>query len=84
MIDAGQKDFTLALEAGEIDSNRVAIITVNIDGAWSKRSYKTNYNGVWGSFYNNWCSIKKKVLYIKLSQVAKNHSSFATAFFQCF
>jgi hypothetical protein len=48
MIDAGQKIFRLALEAGEIDSNRVAMITVNIDGPWSKRSYKTNYNALSG------------------------------------
>jgi hypothetical protein len=29
MIDAGQKNFRLALEAGEIDSNRVAMITIH-------------------------------------------------------
>jgi hypothetical protein len=49
MIDAGQNNFRLALEAGEIDSNRVAMITVNIDGPWSKRSYKTNYNALSGA-----------------------------------
>jgi hypothetical protein len=63
MIDTGQKNFRLALEAGEIDSKRVATITVNIDGAWSKCSYKTNYNALSGV-----ASIigtrSKKVLYV--------------------
>jgi hypothetical protein len=80
MIDAGQKDFTLALEAGEIDSNRVAIITVNIDGAWSKRSY----NGVWGSFYNNWCSIKKKNVIHKVVSSCKKPLVICNSIFSMF
>ncbi|EFA13422.1 hypothetical protein TcasGA2_TC010268 [Tribolium castaneum] len=37
MLAAGQKERALAIEAGEID-------TVVVDGAWTKRSYKSNYN----------------------------------------
>jgi hypothetical protein len=48
MIDAGQEELRLALEAGEVDSNGVGMITVIVDGAWSKRSYKTNYNALSG------------------------------------
>jgi hypothetical protein len=42
MIDAWQEEFRVALEAAEVDSNEVAIITVIVDGTSSKRSYKTN------------------------------------------
>jgi hypothetical protein len=48
MIDAGQEELRLAVEAGEVDSNGVGMITVIVDGAWSKRSYKTNYNALSG------------------------------------
>jgi hypothetical protein len=44
MKEAGKEECHLAKEAGEIDSNGRALITVIVDGAWSKRSYKTNYN----------------------------------------
>jgi hypothetical protein len=63
MIDAGQEELRLALEAGEVDSNGVGMITVIVDGAWSKRSYKTNYNALSGVASINWCSIKKSVIY---------------------
>jgi hypothetical protein len=42
MIDAGQEELRLALEAGEVDTNGVGMIAVIVDGAWSKRSYKTH------------------------------------------
>jgi hypothetical protein len=65
MIDAGQEELRLALEAGEVDSNGVGMITVIVDGAWSKRSYKTNYNAL-----SEVASIigarSKKVLYIRV------------------
>jgi hypothetical protein len=44
MKEAGKEECHLAKEAGEIDSNGRALITVIVDGAWCKRSYKTNYN----------------------------------------
>ncbi|EFA13403.1 hypothetical protein TcasGA2_TC005048 [Tribolium castaneum] len=44
MLAAGQKERALAIEAGEIDKDGVPYITVVVDGAWSKRSYKSNYN----------------------------------------
>ncbi|CAH1371508.1 unnamed protein product [Tenebrio molitor] len=44
MKEAGKEECHLAKEAGEIDSNGRVLITVIVVGAWSKRSYKTNYN----------------------------------------
>jgi hypothetical protein len=63
MIDAGQEELRLALEAGEVDSNGVGMITVIVDGAWSKRSYKTNYNALSGVASISGARLKK-VLYI--------------------
>jgi hypothetical protein len=65
MIDAGQEELRLALEAGEVDSNGVGMITVIVDGAWSKRSYKTNYNALSGPGVASIIGARsKKVLYI--------------------
>jgi hypothetical protein len=63
MIDAGQEELRLALEAGEVDSNGVGMITVIVDGAWSKRSYETNYNALSGVASIIGARLKK-VLYI--------------------
>lgn len=41
---AGMEEAKLAIENGEMDDQKRALVTVVADGAWSKRSYKTNYN----------------------------------------
>jgi hypothetical protein len=63
MIEAGKEEYNLAIEAGEVDSDGIPYITVTVDGAWSKRSYKSNYNALSGVG----CIIgarTKKVLYV--------------------
>lgn len=45
---AGQEEKRLAIENGELDSQGRPTIAVIADGAWSKRSYKTNYNALSG------------------------------------
>lgn len=45
---AGLEEKRLAIENGEIDSQGRPTITVIADGAWSQRSYKTNYNALSG------------------------------------
>jgi hypothetical protein len=45
---AGKEEARLAIEAGMVNEQRISIITVLADGAWSKRSYKTNYNALSG------------------------------------
>jgi hypothetical protein len=53
MIEAGKEEYNLPVEAGEVDSNRISYITVVVNGVWSKRSYKSNYNAaVWCAMYN--------------------------------
>jgi flagellar basal body rod protein FlgC len=54
MIDAWQKEFRVSLEAAEVDSNEVSIITVIVDGTSSKRSYKTNSNAFSGVSSTGW------------------------------
>ncbi|KAF5292866.1 hypothetical protein FQR65_LT11118 [Abscondita terminalis] len=43
IIEAGKKEKQLAIEAGDVDIDGVPYISVIVDGAWCKRSYKTNY-----------------------------------------
>jgi flagellar basal body rod protein FlgC len=50
----GKKNFRVSLEAAEVDSNEVAIITVIVDGTSSKRSYKTNSNAFSGVSSTGW------------------------------
>lgn len=45
---AGQQEKRLAIENGDIDIYGRPKIAVIADGAWSKRSYKTNYNALSG------------------------------------
>jgi hypothetical protein len=45
---AGKEEARLAIEAGMVNEQGIPIITVLADGAWSKRSYKTNYNALSG------------------------------------
>ncbi|RZC04997.1 hypothetical protein BDFB_013853 [Asbolus verrucosus] len=44
MIQAGLQEVALAVEAGDVDVGGIPQIVVTVDGAWSKRSYKSNYN----------------------------------------
>ncbi|CAH1109256.1 unnamed protein product [Psylliodes chrysocephalus] len=45
---AGEEEAAIAQEKGDVDSTGTPYITVIADGAWSKRSYKTNYNALSG------------------------------------
>lgn len=45
---AGEEEKRLALECGNIDSDRTPMCTVIADGQWSKRSYKTKYDALSG------------------------------------
>ncbi|CAH1383606.1 unnamed protein product, partial [Tenebrio molitor] len=45
---AGKEEARLAIEAGMVNEQGIPIITVLTDSAWSKRSYKTNYNALSG------------------------------------
>lgn len=55
MKAAGEEEVALALEAGDVDEDEIPYITVVTDGAWSKRSYGTNFNALSGvvSFYDH-------------------------------
>lgn len=46
--EAAQEEARHAIAAGSVDSRGVPEISVIVDGAWSKRSYKTNYNALSG------------------------------------
>lgn len=41
---AGKEEARIAVENGNVNKNGVPMITVVVDSAWSKRSYKYNYN----------------------------------------
>lgn len=45
---AGKEEARLAVENGDINIDGIPMITVVADGAWSKRSYKRNYNAASG------------------------------------
>jgi hypothetical protein len=49
MIEAGREEAKIAIESGNVDENNVPLITVIADGAWCKRSYRTNYNAKSGA-----------------------------------
>lgn len=44
----GDEEYALAIQQGETDENGTPIIAVIVDGAWSKRSYKTNCSALSG------------------------------------
>lgn len=48
MEEAAQEEAAIAVSAGQVDANGVPEISVIVDGAWCKRSYKTNYNALSG------------------------------------
>lgn len=62
-IEAGKEEKALAIEAGDVDVDGIPHISVIVDGAWCKRSYKSNYNASSGVA----CIIgarTKKILYV--------------------
>lgn len=78
LLEAGEEDRKLALEAGDVDSDGIPFTTVIVDGAWAKRSYKTNYNALSGVA----CIIgyrTKKILYVAVKNkyccVCEKHKS---------
>lgn len=63
MKKAGQEESKIAIENGDVDEQGRPMITVIADGAWSKRSYKSNYNALSGvAFIFGWNT--KKCLFI--------------------
>lgn len=48
MEDAAAEEARLAREHGEVDKDGTPLITVVADGAWCKRSYRTNYSSLSG------------------------------------
>lgn len=50
---AGKEEAKLAVENGNVREDGVPMITVIADGAWSKRSYKSNYNALSGVVSTN-------------------------------
>lgn len=87
MLAAGKEERKFAIEAGEIDSDGIPFITVTVDGAWSKRSYKSNYNALSGVG----CIIgtrTKKVLYVgvknKMCKFCKNNDKKNVPSHKCF
>ncbi|KAJ8875507.1 hypothetical protein PR048_023402 [Dryococelus australis] len=48
MLDTAEEEKSIAIRDGNVDSDGVPICTVVVDGAWCKRSYKTNYDALSG------------------------------------
>lgn len=48
MEQAAAEEARLAVEHGEVDKDGTPLITVVADGAWCKRSYRTNYSAASG------------------------------------
>ncbi|KAJ8896049.1 hypothetical protein PR048_001390 [Dryococelus australis] len=63
MLDAAEEEKAIAIRDRNVDSDGVPMCTVVADGAWCRRSYKTNYDSISGV-----ASIvgfkREKVLYI--------------------
>lgn len=53
IIEAGREELQLAQQVGDIDEEGNGLITVIADGAWSKRSYKVNYDAPSGVVSTN-------------------------------
>jgi hypothetical protein len=60
MVEAGKEEGRLAIERGDVDQHGRPKIAVIADGAWSKRSYKTNYNALSGVVSISFCYICRK------------------------
>lgn len=50
---AAEEETNLAIANGDVNEDGVPMITVIADGAWSKRSYKSNYNALSGVVSSN-------------------------------
>lgn len=48
MLDAIKIEIQYAKERGDVTSDGIPFLTVILDGAWSKRSYRVNYNALSG------------------------------------
>lgn len=48
MKEAAKQEADLAIAAGDVDDDGIPYITVVVDGAWCKRSYKSNYSALSG------------------------------------
>lgn len=53
MEEAAAEEARLARENGEVDKDGTPLITVVADGAWCKRSYRTNYSSLSGVVSNS-------------------------------
>lgn len=49
MKRAIEKEKEMAVERGDIDAEGIPLLTVIVDGTWSKRSYKSNYTALSGA-----------------------------------
>jgi len=66
MSSAAEEEAKLAIDNGDVNENGVPMITVIADGAWSKRSYRTNYNALSGVVSTKFYIIHKLIYYILL------------------
>ncbi|XP_063215915.1 uncharacterized protein LOC134527292 [Bacillus rossius redtenbacheri] len=72
MQDAAKEEAELAVERGDVDENGTPLLTVAVDGCWSKRSYRTHYNAPSGvaaivGFYTKkvlFMSVRNKFCYV--------------------
>ena len=48
MEEAVKEETELAIKRGDVDINGIPCLTVVVDGAWAKRSYKSNYRSLSG------------------------------------
>lgn len=63
MKEAVDEEISLARQKGDIDFDEVPLLTVVLDGVWSKRSYRTNYNALsFRSCINSWILYSKSNL----------------------
>lgn len=78
--EAAKEEAKLAYENGNVSKDGIPMISVVVDGAWSKRSYRCNYNalsGVVSKLLHNYNVCKnKKYKYPKLFKNLKAHRSY--------
>lgn len=48
MAHAAEEEIALAIANGDVGKDKIPHIMVTVDGAWAKRSYRTNYNSMSG------------------------------------
>lgn len=49
MLEAAEEEKVAAIDRGSVDQNGTPIVTVVVDGTWSKRSYGANYSALSGT-----------------------------------